>query len=91
MHVCNLCTVCRFILNQNAPDVKYLAAKNYVRKRAQIKRCEIKLGGQTLLLLKFLIMMTTHKTFFVSQNVLWPCHRNQNFISSTAGGLGHPI
>ena len=42
-----------------------------------MKRCEIKLGGQNLLLLmklKFLIMMTSHKTFFslrmFSQNVL---------------------
>ena len=60
-----------FYPNQSTPGVKKVEAKNL--KMAMLKRCEIKMGGQGLLLLmefKFLIMMTR------PQNITVACHYN---------------
>ena len=59
------------------------------------KRCEIKLGGQGLLLLmklKFLIMMTRpQNVLFLSECFAALSSLSKILISSTAGGLGRPI
>ena len=59
--VARFSTTCRKISspNQSTPGVKKVTAKNL--KKAMLKRCEIKMGNQGLLLmmeLNFLIMMT---------------------------------
>ena len=70
--------------NQNTPSVKNVAAKNL--KKAMLKKCEIKMGGQGLLLLqlielKLLIMVTRPQNITVvcHSNVLRPDHHYQKF------------
>ena len=53
--------------NQNTTGVKKFVAKNL--KKAMLKRCDIKMGGQGLLLpteLKFLIIMTRPQNITVA-------------------------
>ena len=57
-----------------------------------MKKMWNQIGQPRPLLLMKLKLWQGCKTFFFSQNVLRPCHAlSKILISSTAGGLGHPI